>query len=116
MDGVLFGVLAAGVQEYLRGVGKGAEPDRGPEPPEVHRLVAAWRALLRMHELGGDGKCVRCGHARRWLVGPRPAGCGSSSRRFLAEWLPIRRRPAEFCTVWQVAVGYFIRRLPGSVP
>ena len=116
MDGVLFGVLAAGVLDYLRGVGKEAEPDRGPEPPEVLRLVAAWRALLRMHELGGDGKCVICGHARRWLFGPRPAGRGILSRRFLAGWLPIRRRPAELCTVWQVAVGYFIRRLSDDVP
>ncbi|AEK39308.1 hypothetical protein RAM_04080 [Amycolatopsis mediterranei S699] len=28
-------------------------------------------------------------------------------------WLPVRQ-PAELCTVWQVAVAYFIRRLPGG--
>ncbi|ANN20688.1 hypothetical protein SD37_37275 [Amycolatopsis orientalis] len=77
------------------------------------RLVAAWRALLRMHELDGVGRCVVCGHAR--LFGPRPAGCRGPSRGIFAGRLPIRRRPVGLCTVWQVAVGYFIRRAPDGV-
>ena len=113
MDGVLFGVLSSGVLEYLRGVEEGAGTDRGPEPPEVLRLVAAWRALLRAHEPDGAGRCVVCGHARRWLFGPRPAGC--LSRGLFAGWRPIERRPASLCTVWQIAVGYFLRKRADGV-
>ncbi|WP_156515781.1 hypothetical protein [Amycolatopsis regifaucium] len=32
-----------------------------------------------------------------------------------AGWPLFGRRPAGLCTVWQVAVGYFVRRLPGGV-
>jgi hypothetical protein len=51
---------------------------------DAQRLAAAWRALLRMHEAGTEGDCARC-----------------------------KRGHAGNCTVWQVAVGYFVRR-PGS--
>ncbi|MFD5092290.1 hypothetical protein ACFWMR_16940 [Amycolatopsis thailandensis] len=79
------------------------------------RLVAAWRALLRAHEPDGAGRCVVCGHARRWLFGPRPAGYRNLLSGLLAGWRPIERRPAGLCTVWQIAVGYFIRKLPDGV-
>ena len=107
MDAVLFGVFATGVQEYLRGVtgtvAVGTATRRtGAVPGEVARLAAAWRALLRQHALGPDGRCVVCG-------GASPAGAG------IARWMR-RRRPAGLCTVWQVAVAYFIRQLPGGDP
>lgn len=125
VDALLFGLLSAGVQEYLRGVVGTCAPDRGPEqvesvppgsaysgsaPAEACRLAAAWRALLRMHELGGDGRCVACGGGRRWTTRAHAAG---RARRGWFGWWPVRRS-AQLCTVWQVAVGYFIRRLPGS--
>ncbi|MEV4600221.1 hypothetical protein AB0K15_22810 [Amycolatopsis sp. NPDC049253] len=56
-------------------------------------MAAAWRALLRHHDLGPDGHCQTCGAGR------------------LGRW-PLRRRAAGLCTVWQVAVAYFIRRTP----
>ncbi|WP_154676312.1 hypothetical protein [Amycolatopsis benzoatilytica] len=107
MDAVLFGVFAAGVQEYLRRVmgtvaAGAATRSAGAVPAEVARLAAAWRALLRQHALGPDGRCVVCGEASR-------------TRDGVARWLP-RRRPAGLCTVWQVAVAYFIRQLPGVDP
>lgn len=57
------------------------ELDRLPRDPEAQRLAAAWRALLHLHEARPDGECERC-----------------------------RRGHAGSCTVWQVAVGYFVRR------
>jgi len=126
VDAVLFGLLAAGVQEYLRGVLGSTVPDRGREPSgapgisshagaEACRLAAAWRALLRQHELGADGQCVVCGGGRRWTTRARRAGRvrSKSFGDVVLGWLPVRRR-AGFCTVWQVAVAYFIRRLPGE--
>ncbi|WP_237439884.1 hypothetical protein [Amycolatopsis rubida] len=107
MDAVLFGVFAAGVQEYLRrvagtvAVGTATRPARDV-PGDVARLAAAWRALLRQHALGPDGRCVVCGGASRVDEG-------------VVRWMPWRRR-ADLCTVWQVAVAYFVRRLPGSDP
>lgn len=50
---------------------------------DTQKLAAAWRALLRMHEAGTHGDCSRC-----------------------------TRGHAGNCTVWQVAVGYFVRRPP----
>ena len=109
MDAVLFGVFATGVQEYLRRVmgtvAAGATVRQaGAVPGEVARLAAAWRALLRQHALGPDGRCVVCGGASR-----------ARARDGIARWMP-RRRPAGLCTVWQVAVAYFIRQLPGGDP
>lgn len=48
---------------------------------DTQRLAAAWRTLLRMHESERDGECERC-----------------------------KRGHAGNCTVWQVAIGYFVRR------
>lgn len=50
--------------------------------PEASRLAASWRTLLTMHETGVHGACERC---RRGHVGA--------------------------CTVWQVAIGYLVRRV-----
>jgi hypothetical protein len=128
VDAVLFGLLAEGVQKYLRGVLGSTVPDRGREPSgasgissragaEACRLAAAWRALLRQHELGADGRCVTCGRGRRWTTRARRAArvrsAGGAEGRVAWGWLPVRAS-AELCTVWQVAVAYFIRRLPGG--
>ncbi|NED38834.1 hypothetical protein [Amycolatopsis sp. SID8362] len=128
MDAVLFHLLAEGVQKYLRGVLRSTVSDRGREPSgasgttpragaEACRLAAAWRALLRQHELGADGHCVTCGRGRRWTTRARSAArvrsAGSAGGATPWGWLPVRR-PAELCSVWQVAVAYFIRRLPGG--
>jgi hypothetical protein len=99
VDEVLFRLLADGVLEYLRGSTKrGAgtgrpAADRGPRPADVTRLVGAWVALLRMHELDESGRCTLCSRARRRLLRGR---LGSS----------------QLCSVWQVAVAYFLRRIP----
>ncbi|MGH3433347.1 MAG: hypothetical protein ACRDQB_10990 [Thermocrispum sp.] len=50
---------------------------------DTQKLAAAWRALLRMHDASTPGECGRC----------------------------QRGHPGN-CTVWQVAIGYFIRRPP----
>ncbi len=128
MDAVLFHLLAEGVQNYLRGVLRATVSDRGREPSgasgiasragaEACRLAAAWRALLRQHELGADGHCVTCGRGRRWTTRARSAArvrsAGGAREVAPWGWLPVRR-PAELCSVWQVAVAYFIRRLPGG--
>lgn len=126
MDAVLFHLLAEGVQKYLRGVLGSRVPDRGPglsgasgnpsrAGAEACRLAAAWRALLRQHELGADGRCVTCGRGRRWTTrrAARVRSAGGARESVAWGWLPVRRS-AELCTVWQVAVAYFIRRLPGG--
>ncbi|WP_092531163.1 hypothetical protein [Amycolatopsis arida] len=92
MEHEAFHLVAAGVCRYLDELAARANGERGPLAPEVVRLVAAWRALLRRHARGADGRCAGCGH-RRW-------------------WLPPAHRNGELCTVWQVAVGYFLRRVP----
>jgi hypothetical protein len=83
VDTVLFQVLADGVRRYLAEEAEGGAPE-GTIRAAV--LAAAWRALLRRHEMGSDGRCEGCG---RW------------------------RRGAGLCSVWQVAVAYFVRR-PGG--
>ena len=128
MDAVLFHLLAEGVQKHLRGVLGSAVPDRGPGPSgasgipsragaEACRLAAAWRALLKQHELGADGRCVTCGRGRRWTTrrAARVRSAGGAGGILPWGWVPVPvRRSAELCTVWQVAVAYFIRRLPGG--
>jgi len=49
--------------------------------PEAVRLIAAWRTLLGLHETTESGACRACGP--RW-------------RRHM-------------CSVWRVAVAYFVR-------
>jgi len=99
VDEILFRVLADGVLEYLRGStrrGAGTGPpaaDRGSRPADVARLVGAWVALLRMHELDESGRCALCSRARGGLL-----------RR--------RLESSQLCSVWQVAVAYFLRRMP----
>ncbi|MGH3625374.1 MAG: hypothetical protein ACRDQ5_26930 [Sciscionella sp.] len=46
----------------------------------LRRLALAWRALLRLHRPGARGGCAGCARGRR-----------------------------EMCSVWRVAVAYFIR-------
>ena len=65
-----------GVVGTTRGQGRG-----GAGPGEAPRLAAAWRALLRQHELGADGHCVACNRGR-WTtrsVSARTPMAGSSS-------------------------------------
>ncbi|MFI5606115.1 hypothetical protein [Amycolatopsis sp. NPDC051903] len=119
MDAVLFGVLAGGVQEYLRGVL--GEPAPGAGSGEARRLAAAWRALLHQHSLGHDGRCQCCGRGRWVARSPWDAvaatGPGFGARvswLMRLGWWPVRRPQAGLCTVWQVAVAYFIRRLPNG--
>nr|WP_221219006.1 hypothetical protein [Prauserella isguenensis] len=80
--------VRAGVLEVLGGLPAQVSARCGRRVPEVERLVAAWRLLLRMHERTGDGGCTVCGP----------------------------RRDRRLCTVWQVAVGYFLRSLPNESP
>ncbi|HWD06658.1 MAG TPA: hypothetical protein VG674_29880 [Amycolatopsis sp.] len=113
MDAVLFGVLAGGVQEYLGGVLAESSVGSG----EAGRLAAAWRALLHQHSLGSDGCCSSCGRGRWGTRSPLASDVTTGARlawlvRF--GWWPIRRPRAGLCTVWQVAVAYFIRRLPNG--
>lgn len=77
-----FRVVAANVWRYLDGVA-GVDQARAPTLADVRKLSAAWRALLRLHDGGSGGGCARC-----------------------------RRGHAGSCTVWQVAIGYFVRRSP----
>lgn len=84
-----FDLVAAGVQRYLEDVVAGVLARTEANGPEVRRLAAAWRALLRLHQPGSNGRCSRC--CRR------------------------RRQDDEICTVWQVAIAYFVRRLPDEL-
>ncbi|MQA63329.1 MAG: hypothetical protein GEU86_17970 [Actinophytocola sp.] len=79
-----FSLFAASVWRYLDGLG-GARPELPPTASDARKLGAAWRALLRMHDTNAQGECVRC-----------------------------KRGHPGSCTVWQVAVGYFVRRPPGK--
>ena len=51
------------------------------ESPDTARLIAAWRALLTLHEPTESGACKACGP--RWRK--------------------------HMCSVWRVATAYFIR-------
>ncbi|ANZ37687.1 hypothetical protein BBK82_18130 [Lentzea guizhouensis] len=55
-------------------------------PAAAIMLVEAWRALLELHETTASGACRACGP--RW-----------------------RRR---MCSVWRVAVAYFVRHERGA--
>jgi hypothetical protein len=83
VDEVLFGVLAENIAGYLDGVDR-----RAGHSAELRRLVAAWRALLDLHEpTGRRGRC---------------AGCAESHRR----------GNTRMCNVWRVANAFFIRADP----
>lgn len=68
VDHVLARLLQERVFGYLEAV----------EGPESRQLVAAWRALLGVHEPAESGACRECG-----------------------------RRRARMCSVWRVACAYF---------
>jgi hypothetical protein len=60
VDERLFRILAEGVARYLESVDRLARSDAARHRPladEAHRLVAAWRALLELHDQT-DGRCA----------------------------------------------------------
>ncbi|MBK1789371.1 hypothetical protein [Prauserella cavernicola] len=79
-----FQAIGEGVAHSLDELLDRALAEGGPLAPDVGRLVSAWKLLLRLHGRTGRGGCRECGRAQ--------------GRRL--------------CAVWQVAVGYFLRRLP----
>ncbi|OZM74957.1 hypothetical protein CFN78_01785 [Amycolatopsis antarctica] len=89
MEQRLFGLVADGVFQFLQGAVGTAGALRGAENAEAARLVAAWRTLLRLHDHRPSGRCPLCKRGRKGHT-------------------------TELCTVWQVAVAYFLRRLPGE--
>lgn len=83
MDEVLARLLDERVQGYLDAVDRLAARDGVRQVGvEARRLAAAWRALLRVHERTGTGRCRRCAERGR------------------------------MCAVWRVACAYFVHRLP----
>ncbi|TDQ05864.1 hypothetical protein [Labedaea rhizosphaerae] len=87
MDELLHRALAERIAAYLDTVDRLVVEQPCSAAYETRRLVAAWRALLRQHHpAGSKGRCAGCG---------RPHG---------------GRGHAGMCTVWRVAVAYFIRR------
>lgn len=87
MDELLHRALAERIAAYLDTVDRLVVEQPYSAAYETRRLVAAWRALLRQHHpAGSKGRCAGCG---------RPHGV---------------RRHAGMCTVWRVAVAYFVRR------
>jgi hypothetical protein len=95
VDEVLFELLADGVHEYLFGVASRAAADRGPLPSEVARLVGAWRALLA---------CT---------ISTPMVDAESAARDGAYSVIPWAWRGRDVLRM-QVAVGYFVRRLPGE--
>jgi ribosomal protein S14 len=90
VDEMLFRALAERIGAYLDTVDKLAVEQPCSAAGEARRLVAAWRALLRQHEpTGRKARCSGCG---------RPHG----SRRHAGRTM---------CTVWRVAVAFFVRRV-----
>jgi hypothetical protein len=76
VDEVLFGVLAENISRYLDRVDRNAV-----QPTDMRRMVAAWRALLDLHQPAGRrGRCAGCAQHR-----------------------------GSMCNVWQVANAFFIR-------
>ena len=88
MDELLHRALAERIGAYLDTVDRLVVEHPYSATFETRRLIAAWRALLRQHHpAGSKGRCAGCG---------RPHG--------------MRRHRGAMCTVWRVAVAYFIRR------
>jgi hypothetical protein len=85
VDEVLARLLHERVVGYLEAVDRlAARGEARTCGHETRRLVAAWRALLRIHETTARGGCIACGRARR----------------------------GRMCAVWRVACAYFVHRLP----
>jgi hypothetical protein len=106
---VWFRLVSGFVARYLDDLVARSAAAHGAHAPlagELVRVATAWRALLRMHHRMPGGGC---------------AVCGKSHTRALRR-LGLRRRvlpdadSAPVCTVWQVAIGYFVRRVPGDEP
>ncbi|MCT2588129.1 hypothetical protein [Actinophytocola gossypii] len=66
MDELLFRLIAEGVGRYLDAVDRLAEPERSKIAVETRRLVAAWRAVLALHN--GCHGCRRRGACSVWRV------------------------------------------------
>lgn len=81
MDEILFQVLAEGVGRYLDAVDRLAGAQSTVASMELRRLVAAWRAVLGMHEPAGRRRCSGC------------------------------RQRDGMCAVWRVASAYFVREI-----
>lgn len=91
MDELLHRALAERIAAYLDTIDRLVTEHPYSAAFETRRLVAAWRALLREHHPAGSrGHCAGCG--RRHGV-RRHAG-------------------SAMCTVWRVAVAFFVRRTP----
>ncbi|WP_460398589.1 hypothetical protein [Actinophytocola sediminis] len=76
MDERLLRILAESVGRYLESVDRLAESAPGRQRPlavETRRLVAAWRALLELHEQA-DGRCAAGCRRRRMCSAWRVAG------------------------------------------
>lgn len=83
MDEVLFRVLAEAVARYLDSV------DRAASGQETRRLVAAWRAVLRLHDHSGHG-CRQC-RERRAVCGVWRVAVGYFLHRLPADRTDRRR-------------------------
>jgi hypothetical protein len=81
----LFRLLRDGVFQRLEEIAGKARAARGPLSGEVTVLVGAWRTVLEMHEHSRWGRCP---------------------------WCRRRRTRAGVCTVWLVAIGYFLGAPP----
>lgn len=80
MDGTLLRVLADAITRYLALAEVGQ-----PSTSQTGQLVAAWRAVLRLHRPTVRAECPGCAHRR-----------------------------GEMCDVWRVAVAYFLRSSPSA--
>jgi hypothetical protein len=70
---------------YLDAVDRlAALEEQRPTAHEARRVVAAWRALLRIHDPSGRGGCKACS----------------------------RKGRRRMCPVWRVACAYFVHRFP----
>ncbi|PRY43660.1 hypothetical protein [Umezawaea tangerina] len=83
VDEVLARLLHERVVGYLEAVDRLAALEESRTTAfEARRLAAAWRAVLRLHDISARGGCPACGRGRR------------------------------MCSVWRVACAYFVHRLP----
>lgn len=55
-----FGLFASSVWRYLDELAGSPSAERAPTASDVRKLVAAWRALLRLHESDAGKSCSRC--------------------------------------------------------